>query len=119
MQQENKEECIGGVCPVSLYGGRLIHCTDCPLAKTNNDLSAPQTPDSWENFNPLLFQDFLDETTHYHTNIKKLKDFIRTQLTLAHSSGRREGIQYATKRINEHNKDMLKMWEDFWKSLEQ
>ena len=77
------------------------------------------TPDSWENFNPLLFQDFLDETTHYHTNIKKLKDFIRTQLTLAHSSGRREGIQYATKRINEHNKDMLKMWEDFWKSLEQ
>lgn len=101
--KENKEECEGGMCPINIQG-KVIHSTTCPL-------SAPQTPDSmgsdWEiafdvEFGKLTLGTLSgDEKSPVFVNndleIPRLKNFIKREIFLAHSSGRREGIAIGRK----------------------
>lgn len=84
MQQENKEE--------------KKSCHDlCPYGNGDRPKCAPQTLDSWES---ELWDLLQTEYGDYGQN-GNIRDFIRTQRTVAHSSGRGEGIEELKEKILE------------------
>lgn len=103
MQQENKEECNGRHCKCMNIGGQCPnrHFADC---KTHNpSLPTIQTPDSWEKQFREYFDKMLKPKKPSMGNLDReiLVDFIKKQCALAHSSGRREGIELALREIED------------------